>query len=329
MVDLDDSLLSNKGTLRLPPGLSASNIDSVFGIHNGVLGALTANGSLLVYREDDNDDGDSELSLAPINLPNPKISHLTISGIDEICMSPMPSSSLNDQPPSSPRQHHIQTYLSFSSLLNSSPPLTIHSLLEPPTQLISNANTFTALLSTGSIYTWGDPRHQILGRTLTSDTTAGEPGLVTALDGVPISKIASGGWMTGAVSRDRDLYVWGRSAPGGQGGKKIRCLPGAVRTPSNEDEQEKQQKESEVALVDIEDGVDVVDVGVGAGHMLALTGDGRVFGVGENENGQLGVGDGDRYLEDWVEVDLGLEEGRTVVGVECGYWSSFVLVAAG
>ncbi|KAI9870713.1 MAG: hypothetical protein M1830_003890 [Pleopsidium flavum] len=119
--------------------------------------------------------------------------------------------------------------------------------------------------------------------------------------------------MTGAVSRDGDLYVWGgrSGSSSGSGEGRISCLPSA---------------EDEVALVDIEGGVDVVDVGVGAGHILALTGDGRVFAVGLNRNGQLGIGEESGFCEDWVEVPLEFGERKKVVGVECGYWSSFVLV---
>lgn len=137
--------------------------------------------------------------------------------------------------------------------------------------------------------------------------------------------------MTSAVSRDGDLYVWGRQPPGVDEGKRIRCLPGAPRTSKNgaAEGEEVEAGEGEVALVDIDGGVDVVDVGVGAGHILALTRDGRVFGVGDNMNGQIGIGEGHGrgFCEDWVEMPIGPENERTdVVRVDCGYWSSFVLV---
>lgn len=135
--------------------------------------------------------------------------------------------------------------------------------------------------------------------------------------------------MTGAVSRDGDVYVWGRQPPGMDGGGRIRCLPGAGGTIHKSEGEDVDGDEGEVALVDIDGGVDVVDVGVGAGHVLALTRAGRVFGVGENKNGQLGVGEGQGrgFCETWIEVPIGTEKDRkSVVWVDCGYWSSFVLL---
>lgn len=132
--------------------------------------------------------------------------------------------------------------------------------------------------------------------------------------------------MTGVVSRYGDLYVWGRQPPGMDEGNRIGCLPGASRTTNMSAEE---FEEGEVALVDIDGGVDVVDVGVGAGHILALTRDGRIFGVGDNRNGQVGIGKGQGrgFCENWMEVPIGAEQGKAVImRVVCGYWSSFVLV---
>lgn len=90
----------------------------------------------------------------------------------------------------------------------------------------------------------------------------------------------------------------------------------------------------EVGLVDLEGGVDVRDVGVGAGHVVALTESGGVWGTGENRNGQLGMGEGAMearmkraFQENWVK--MGGEEvwGKgKVVSVEAGEWGTFVLV---
>lgn len=137
--------------------------------------------------------------------------------------------------------------------------------------------------------------------------------------------------MTAAVSRDGDLYVWGRQPPGMDGGKRIRCLPGAGGTISKGEGEDVDGDQGEVALVDIDGGVDVVDVGVGAGHVLALTRDGRIFGVGDNRNGQIGVGEGQGrgFCETWIELPIGTgteKERKGVVWLDCGYWSSFVLL---
>lgn len=348
VVEVDGTLRSNTGALKLPAGCSASDINSVFGDHTGVLGALTTDGDLLVCKDD---DGDELIVARAESGSNPddaslRIAHLTISGTGKICISPFPSTSSNSpseqplspstSPPTLPQYpHYLHIHPTLPFLLQPPTPLTpqTHLLPQPPTQLLSSANTFTALLPSGEIYTWGDPRHHHLGRTPTPTTPAQEPGLVTALGGIAIRKVASGGWITGAVSGEGDLYVWGGRSGSSEGGERgagrIRCLPSpwsAAGRRKDGEEVVEGEEEGEVALVDIAGGVDVADVGVGAGHMLALTDDGRVFGVGLNSNGQVGFGEGRRFCEDWVEVPMRVGEGREVVGVECGYWSSFVLV---
>lgn len=135
------------------------------------------------------------------------------------------------------------------------------------------------------------------------------PGVIAALGGVPVEKVAVGGWMGAAVSRDRDLYVWG-----GRAGeeKKIKALPDLA-------------DDEPVKLVDIDGGVDIVDVGVGAGHVVALTGEGEVWVAGDGECGQLGTGE-KRFEGDWVRISGGWEGRGKVIGVGCGVWSSWVVV---
>ena len=149
-----------------------------------------------------------------------------------------------------------------------------------------------------------------LGREPTLSDPADSPGAIPSLGGVPVDKVAVGGWIGAAVSRDRDLYVWG-----GRTGdeKKIRALPDL----SDDDEP--------VRLVDIDGGVDIVDVGVGAGHVVALTGEGEVWVAGDGECGQLGTG-GRRFEEDWVRIRGDWEGRGKVVGVGCGFWSSWIVV---
>ena len=158
--------------------------------------------------------------------------------------------------------------------------------------------------------TFGSALHpQILGRSPTPSSLAEKPCLVPFLGGIPIRKIAVGGWIGAAVSEDNDLYIWG-----GQAGeaKKVNALP----RPSDG---------AEVALVDINGGADVVDVGVGSGHILALTRDGKVWVTGEGEYGQLGTGT-KAFEEDWVRVRGEWEGKGRVVEVDCGVWCSWVLV---
>ena len=138
---------------------------------------------------------------------------------------------------------------------------------------------------------------------------AESPGAIPSLGGIPIEKVAAGGWIGAAVSQDRDLYVWG-----GRAGeeRKIKALPDLL-------------DDEPVRLVDINGGVDILDVGVGSGHVLALTAEGEVWAAGDGECGQLGTG-GRRFEEDWIRIRGDWEDRGKVVGVGCGFWCSWIVV---
>ncbi|KAH0543933.1 hypothetical protein FGG08_001834 [Glutinoglossum americanum] len=199
-------------------------------------------------------------------------------------------------------------------------PSSVQSFELPPyetaTHLTAAATSFGLLTTSGTIYTWSsDTRPSPLGR----PPTPIEPGplAVDALGGVPIKKLACAGWLAAAVSRDNELYIWGGGGPGGT--RKISDLEDVNGFES-------------VALARVgatregEDGVDVADVGVGDHHIVALSGEGRVFAVGEGTNGQLGAGEAE-FSERWVECEFeGPEQRGRAVGVHCGPRNTFVLV---
>lgn len=115
--------------------------------------------------------------------------------------------------------------------------------------------------------------------------------------------------MAGAVSADRDLYIWGRAGPGDDG--DIEHLP---ETPED------------VGLVDLGDGIDVVDVALGAGHVLALTSRGDVYGVGRNEYGQTGSDTNGAFQRRWTKA-VGFWKG-VITAVYSGSGASSSLAVA-
>lgn len=171
-------------------------------------------------------------------------------------------------------------------------PANHHMLPGRPKQLLANTGTFILLMEGGDVHTWGDARYRSLGRTISGDGAipADKPGAVDALGGLQISKIASGGWMHAALSADGALYVWGATSPGSEG--SIRCL--------------EDQSSGQVALVNLLDDssepLDILDMAVGDNHICAIAEGSRLFVVGENINGQLGIGSEDKFVEDWQEV---------------------------
>lgn len=181
--------------------------------------------------------------------------------------------------------------------------------IPPCKQVVAYETGFAALTHTGQVYTLGDERYSAcLGREASPANPADEPGLVTALQDLPtgpIAKIGAGGYILAALTTGNDLYLWG-----GHPGRKT--VPADIT--------------DEPTPIDIEEK-DIVDVAVGETHIIVLTTEGDVFVVGENGNGQLGLPS--KSGESWSRVELGLKDGRGVVGVQAGARNSFLLVHKG
>lgn len=181
--------------------------------------------------------------------------------------------------------------------------------LPPCTHLTAYDTGFAALTPNGSVYTWGDERYSAcLGRDISEVSAAETPGLVMALQDLPtgpIAKIAAGGYMLAALTTGNDLYLWGGH-------------PGRGTVPADVTE--------EPAPVVIEES-DVADVAVGEAHLIVLTTDAKVFVIGDNGNGQLGLPVGS--TDSWRQVELNLQEGRRAVGVAAGPRNSFIIIKGG
>lgn len=140
---------------------------------------------------------------------------------------------------------------------------------------------------------------------LKTSHSASQPGLVTDLQSLPtgpITKIASGGYVTAALTAGQDLYLWGAD-------EFLRL--GRQPTP-----------------LDLGD-VDVRDVAVGDGHVVIATLDGKVLITGKGENGQIGMGEGIEELVEWREVDLNLGSESKILQVAAGPRCSLLLVGTG
>lgn len=77
----------------------------------------------------------------------------------------------------------------------------------------------------------------------------------------------------------------------------------------------------------VDEDADVADVAVGESHLIVLTDRGDVFVIGENTNGQLGLGkDSSASVGSWTRVELpqSLVQLQEVVGVAAGSRCSFI-----
>jgi alpha-tubulin suppressor-like RCC1 family protein len=179
-------------------------------------------------------------------------------------------------------------------------------------QLVANESSFSLLTAEGVIYSWGDPRYS-LGREVLAGSPATDPTIVTALEGLRISKISAGGWLTAALSNDRDLYIWGRSSSGGDIASDIEFLP---------------DEPGGVGLVDLGEGVDISDVAVGSGHVCLLTDGGDVYAAGRNSNGQVGAGEGE-FQSKWNKWEATWKGTAKAVYSGPFSWNTFVVVETG
>ena len=124
----------------------------------------------------------------------------------------------------------------------------------------------TVLTEAGAVWTWG--RGSNLGD---GNTVRRQPTPVPALDGVVVDEIATGEAHSLARTIDGRVFTWGYNSNGqiGDGTTAMRPLPTDITGFSS---------------------APVIAVAAGRSHSFALTTDGELFGFGNNQSGQLGIG---------------------------------------
>ncbi|POR32954.1 E3 ISG15--protein ligase Herc6 [Tolypocladium paradoxum] len=174
---------------------------------------------------------------------------------------------------------------------------------------------FVILYQDGTVATLGDARFEdCLGRDITDDSPAEEPGIVADLAnlGEPIKHVSAGGYALAALTESGGIYLWGMSPSGAQ--RRQQPFSTLCGVPN---------------YVEVDDdGNDVQDVALGDSHAIALTTDGSVFVIGDNSSGQIGLGKTTReQVRSWTKVSFDAPDGHEVVAVAAGPRSSFILTS--
>uniref|UniRef100_A0A0C9RVE1 TSA: Wollemia nobilis Ref_Wollemi_Transcript_11097_1928 transcribed RNA sequence n=1 Tax=Wollemia nobilis TaxID=56998 RepID=A0A0C9RVE1_9CONI len=127
-----------------------------------------------------------------------------------------------------------------------------------------------ALLEQGEVWAWGNNEYGQLG---TGDTQPrSQPVPVQGLSSLTLVDIAAGGWHSTALTKDAEVYAWGRGEHGRLGfgdDKSSKMVPQKVQLLAGEA---------------------IAQVSCGGTHSVALTSDGRMFSYGRGDHGRLGYG---------------------------------------
>ncbi|EME49090.1 hypothetical protein DOTSEDRAFT_67971 [Dothistroma septosporum NZE10] len=275
-------------TCSAPPTFSGLQLRSAFGDQNGLLGCLDDHGRLYFVNEPRETDTHLPL-VCKSEQSSPLIGNVALAQNGRIALSlkQAPNGGLC----------HIVEFEDLDSLkgwfedpsAEQNYPPSHHMLPGRLKQMVAATGHFVLLMESGEVYTWGDARYQSLARPVTGidSSPAASPGIVEALGGLHISKVAAGGWLGAALSRDGTLYIWGSTTP---------AAPGTVDALESADP-------SEVALVELPhrggEAPDVLDMALGDNHAAVIAEDRRVYVVGDNRHGQLGLESDQSWYSSW------------------------------
>ncbi|KAK4554348.1 hypothetical protein LTR86_008556 [Recurvomyces mirabilis] len=183
-----------------------------------------------------------------------------------------------------------------------------------PLQLLAYDNHFLLLLDTGMVYVLDADDYD--SRTIEFQGDASEaqlPKTMSGLENVLIEKIAAGSRYGAAISREGKLYFWESRAAGH--GHRLACLevaqPGVAML---------------VPVHDSNDRLDpgILDIAVGSSHIAVISTDHRLFVVGSDDHGQLGLlnDQQQQFHSDWIEI----KQPKNVHRVVCAPDATIALV---
>lgn len=178
-------------------------------------------------------------------------------------------------------------------------------------------NHSIAISSSNEVYGWGDNEWGQLGES-TNSSSSGIINLTRYFELWPSEDfidIALGDFHSSILTSAGRVFSWGDNSHGqiGDTTYSARYIPADVTQYFNLNEDER-----------------IIEIESGAGHMMALTTDNRVFAWGYNANGQLGTGSTMTYNQAFdITRSLGLTINEEVIKISTGYEHSAVLTSKG
>jgi hypothetical protein len=182
------------------------------------------------------------------------------------------------------------------------------------TQIATSDHHSLALTSDGKVYGWGwNIQGQLGDGSTTNISIPVAVDMTGVLAGKTATHVATSYYHSLALTSDGKVYGWGENNYGqlGDGSTTTRHTPTAVDMTG--------------ALA----GKTVTRVAANSDHSLALTSDGKVYGWGYNNYGQLGDGlTTDNPVPTAVDM-TGALAGKTVTQIAAGYYHSLALTSDG
>ncbi|KAH8711662.1 RCC1 repeat-containing protein [Beauveria bassiana] len=184
---------------------------------------------------------------------------------------------------------------------------------KPVKQIAALDTAFVLLYEDGTVATMGDARFpHVLGRMISEDEPAEE--LFTLLDldtlGDPVQHITACGYTAAALTKSGSVYIWGQHPQ--SRAKELPFFPGLSRFPN---------------YTEIGGGKDIADIALGETHGIALTKQGDVYVIGNNESGQLGI-PSVMSVRTWTKLEFSPPQNAVVTGVAAGPHTSFMLISS-
>ncbi|XP_003467557.1 probable E3 ubiquitin-protein ligase HERC6 isoform X1 [Cavia porcellus] len=186
-------------------------------------------------------------------------------------------------------------------------PEPIQALVNLPVDLVSCGKEHSlAVCHKGKVFAWGVGSDGQLG-TGKFEEICFIPQKIKALTGIKIIQISCGYYHSLALSKDGQVFSWGKNSHGQLGlGQEFPSQASPQRVRSLE-------------------GIPLAQVAAGGAHSFALSLSGTSFGWGNNSAGQLAFSGNNVLVQSYKPRSVGALKNLGVVYISCGYEHTAVL----